>query len=482
MKKILFFGFLLIASVLTSRADAQADFAKNISAYNSELAHGKYMDAARSLSRATEACTAVKNYEGAFNLITNAERQLGAKSLTADSLPGVYYVLAKAKFNIYQTLKNGHAAQSQLKRMADLAARSGDRNVLSSMLFSAAQYYYSVNEDKKGDQCIAKLIRQYDSASDYKGADTAYKTIINKAVSANDARLVEHTYESYMQWSDSIEALNADSELAKVQKEYQASQDTIAQKDKTIRGKSGLIATFIVLFVAALAAIGFIIWLYFRIMAKNRRMRQKVEEAKEQSAAKSAILHNLSTTMAPALEKLDADNPAVKNLRGYVERVGELSEVDDAEPKSADELQDVNLEKFCQGLVDAIADKTQPGVKIHTDVARGTAQIDTEEVGKILGHLLDNAAKYTPADGKITLSYKKRGAKVHQFIVSDSGPGIPKDQRETLFKAFSSTTDITQGDGLGLPICARRAEKLNGTLELDGDHSIGATFVLTIRQ
>lgn len=56
------------------------------------------------------------------------------------------------------------------------------------------------------------------------------------------------------------------------------------------------------------------------------------------------------------------------------------------------------------------------------------------------------------------------------------------EKRETLFKAFSTPgADLTEGDGLGLPICALRAEKLGGTLELDGDHSKGATFVLTVR-
>ena len=70
---------------------------------------------------------------------------------------------------------------------------------------------------------------------------------------------------------------------------------------------------------------------------------------------------------------------------------------------------------------------------------------------------------------------------MHQFIVADSGPGIPKSRRSTIFTAFSTTDDLSQGDGLGLPICALRAEKLNGKLELDPDHSLGATFVLTVR-
>ena len=481
MKKLIFMAVLILLTAVAIWADNQADFARNISSYNTQISRGQYLEAARSISRAADACIGVKNYEGAFNIIGNAEKALAAKHVTPDSLPRVYYVLSKARFNIYHTLKNQPAAQSQLQKMVDYANRSGNKETMSSMLFSTAQYYYSINQTSKGDQCIARLIKQYDSANDYKGADAAYKKIIDKAVSANDARLVEHTYESYMHWSDSIEAVNADSELAKVQHEYAASQKTIEQKDKTIAGKSGVIATFIVLFIIAIAAVGVTIWFYMRIVAKNRRMRRSVEEAHEESAAKSAILHNMSSQLEPTLERLDQSDPAVQNLRGYMKRVGELSDVGSRTPTCPDNLDSVDVERFCAEIAEEIKPKMATGVKFHMDVAKSTACIDAPEVRKILLHLLENAAKYTPENGRISLTYKKRGAKVHQFIVADSGPGIPKERRATIFTAFSTGEDLSQGDGLGLPICALRAEKITGQLELDPDHSLGATFVLTVR-
>ncbi|MDE6766002.1 MAG: ATP-binding protein, partial [Duncaniella sp.] len=80
----------------------------------------------------------------------------------------------------------------------------------------------------------------------------------------------------------------------------------------------------------------------------------------------------------------------------------------------------------------------------------------------------------------ITLAYRKRGANSHQFIVTDSGPGIPEEAREDLFKAFNSSRDISEGDGLGLPICALRADKMGGSLTLDTTVSRGTSFILTI--
>lgn len=463
-------------------ADAQSEFARSVSAYNRQLAAGNYIEAAKSAAAASAACVEVKNYEGAFNILTNADKAFAAKPLSADSIPEAYYRVAKAKFDIYQKLHNTGSAQTWLEKMIKYAGMADSKKITGNMLFSAAQFYYSINQTAKGDQCIARLIKQYDSAKDYKGADEAYKRIIDKAVSQGDAKLVELTYENYMKWSDSIDAINADTELGKVKKEYEQSQETIAEKDKTIRGKSGVIATFITLFVIALAALAVGVLFYLRVVAKNRKMKKNVEAANEQSAAKSAILHNLSSTMEPTLERLDQSDPAVQNLRGYVKRVGELSDVGDAEPKAPEALQDVNIEAFGNKLAQEVKPLLKPNVAFHMDMPKGIARIDEEDVHKILLHLLENAAKYTPEGGKVCLAYKKRGAKCHQFIVSDSGPGIPKDKRETLFKAFSTPdADLAEGDGLGLPICALRAEKLNGSLELDGDHSKGATFVLTIR-
>ena len=85
-----------------------------------------------------------------------------------------------------------------------------------------------------------------------------------------------------------------------------------------------------------------------------------------------------------------------------------------------------------------------------------------------------------PAGGKIWLDFKKRGAHTHQFIVSDTGCGVPEEQRENIFKPFTEVKDLTLGDGLGLPICSLIATKMNGSLTLDTGYSKGARFVLEL--
>ena len=79
------------------------------------------------------------------------------------------------------------------------------------------------------------------------------------------------------------------------------------------------------------------------------------------------------------------------------------------------------------------------------------------------------------------LEFKRKGAHVCQFIITDNGTGIPDDLKENLFKPFNEAKDLAQGDGLGLPICALMASKLNGTLSIDKEYKKGCRFVLVLQ-
>jgi signal transduction histidine kinase len=65
-------------------------------------------------------------------------------------------------------------------------------------------------------------------------------------------------------------------------------------------------------------------------------------------------------------------------------------------------------------------------------------------------------------------------------MVSDTGCGIPEEKREDIFKPFLEIRDLTQGDGLGLPICKQMALKMNGDLNIDPQFTKGTRFVLEL--
>jgi signal transduction histidine kinase len=145
------------------------------------------------------------------------------------------------------------------------------------------------------------------------------------------------------------------------------------------------------------------------------------------------------------------------------------------------ETEEVQVAQYCEDLMDKIRDKVKSDVTLKVNAPKLSAPIYKEYVSHILLHLLKNAAEYTPEGGHITLGYKKRGAHKHQFIVSDTGCGIPEEQREEVFRAFREIRDLTKGDGLGLPICKRMALNMNGDLDIDPAFAKGVHFVLSLQ-
>ena len=130
--------------------------------------------------------------------------------------------------------------------------------------------------------------------------------------------------------------------------------------------------------------------------------------------------------------------------------------------------------------MDEIRKKVQNDVNLTVNAPKMSAKINKEYVSHILLHLLKNAAEYTPAGGSIWLEYKKRGAHVHQFLVSNTGDAIPEEKRDDLFKPFVEIRDLTLGDGLGLPICRQMALNMNGELSIDPAFTKGTRFVLDL--
>lgn len=222
---------------------------------------------------------------------------------------------------------------------------------------------------------------------------------------------------------------------------------------------------------------GAIVLLRFIIL--TRKQKKAISIANEHNELKTKFIQNISAQMEPTLDTLDASLPGVKALHAFSNHIQELSELETtlSEPY---EVQEKNISTFCEGIMDKIKGMTQEDVTLTVNAPKLNVKINPEQLERVLLHLLENAAEYTPAGGKIWLDFKKRGAHTHQFIISDTGCGIPEEQRENIFKPFTEVKDLTQGDGLGLPICSLIATKMNGSLTLDSSYNKGARFVLEL--
>jgi len=106
---------------------------------------------------------------------------------------------------------------------------------------------------------------------------------------------------------------------------------------------------------------------------------------------------------------------------------------------------------------------------------------DPAMVARILANLIDNALKYTPSDGRITISAEKAGNEI-LFAVSDTGPGIGSRMQKRVFDRFARLErDIgVEGIGLGLAYCRLAVAAHGGRIWVDSEPGEGATFRFTL--
>ena len=103
---------------------------------------------------------------------------------------------------------------------------------------------------------------------------------------------------------------------------------------------------------------------------------------------------------------------------------------------------------------------------------------DRLRITQVIVNLVSNAVKFTPAGGRISVTATTDGSEV-AISVSDSGPGVPAEDRERIFESFQQGgrgADREEGTGLGLTLSRRIVELHDGRMWLDTELGAGSTF------
>lgn len=121
----------------------------------------------------------------------------------------------------------------------------------------------------------------------------------------------------------------------------------------------------------------------------------------------------------------------------------------------------------------------EKGITLTVRQTEGSAVFDPKWTEEAVCNLLDNAVKYTPAGGTVTVEVKNYEL-FSAIRVSDTGPGIPEAEQAKIFGRFyrAPGTYQTEGVGIGLYLTRQIAEKQGGYVKVESTPGTGSVFSL----
>ncbi len=170
------------------------------------------------------------------------------------------------------------------------------------------------------------------------------------------------------------------------------------------------------------------------------------------------------------------------NQLGLIEDLLDLTRIESGEYKLNKQafLPDVLIHKAVENFRPEFEAK-EIEVTVDTDQEMPTVHWDFHKMLQVLQNLLDNALKFTPAGGRISLSAKSKSDFIELKVV-DNGIGIPKDRQNQIFERFyqvdSSSTRRYGGSGLGLSIVREIVVAHNGKVFVESGEEKGTSFLI----
>ncbi len=232
-----------------------------------------------------------------------------------------------------------------------------------------------------------------------------------------------------------------------------------------------------------------------QVAFKDRIITMMAHDLRNPLTAASIALETLALAYEPNSERANKFTPGLKahllkSAQVQIRTINSMiTEILQAAKGSSANLQinpeKLNLQVLCTKTIASFESKLNyKKQSIHADIPQDLpfAYADIDQVQRVLTNLIDNAIKYTPANGQIGIIALHRTTEKVQISIRDTGPGIPRENQTLIFEEnFRLKRDQTQdGYGLGLALCQRIVRAHYGQIWVDSKQGEGSCFHFTL--
>jgi signal transduction histidine kinase/DNA-binding response OmpR family regulator len=332
-----------------------------------------------------------------------------------------------------------------------------------------------------------KDVGNYKKAFEYLEKTTVLENILTNREEINKRRIIE------------IERRESNTAFERTQKELEQAKNLMNSR--------------IITMILLLLAIFFITGVYiFRDRLKKIRLvaiiKQKNEELKELSLAKSRLFTNISHELRTPLtlisgpvdqildlgketldiattSKLQMVRKNIKSLKILVNDILDLSKLEASKLELT--MQSIYLENTLKEITSKfipLAEKNDIDFTISLEGIKDYKIVtDTQKLEKIINNLLSNAFKHTPSKGFITIEATEKNNRLH-IVVQDTGSGISENDLPKIFDRYFQSSDPSKplqgGSGIGLSLVKELVTLMQGEITVESQVGKGSTFRLTL--
>ena len=226
---------------------------------------------------------------------------------------------------------------------------------------------------------------------------------------------------------------------------------------------------------------------------------QAKEKAEESDRLKSAFLANMSHEIRTPLNAIvgfssllaETDEAELRHVYMSIVQennelllnlISDILDISKIEAGMIDLVMGrVDVPQLCREVIATFSHKKRDtAVELRFDENSPQIVIDADKnrIMQVLSNFLTNALKFT-TKGSITLSYSLEDESQVRFCVTDTGKGIPDEQKHEIFNRFVKLDSFVQGAGLGLSICQSLVNRMGGKIGVESREGEGSCFWFT---